>query len=79
MTHYILKYRGTDPPQSDLERIDNAPGITILDRAADRLMLLEASDAAAAALDHQLAGWTVAKEVTYPLPAPGRPEPRGRD
>jgi hypothetical protein len=79
VAHYILKYQGTDPPQSDLERIDNAPGITILDRAADQLMLLEASDAAAAALDRQLANWTVAKEVTYPLPAPGRPEPRGRD
>ena len=79
MTHYVLKYRGTDPPQSDLERIDNAPGITILDRAADRLMLLDATDADAAALDRQLADWTVAKEVTYPRPAPGRPEPRGRD
>jgi hypothetical protein len=77
--HYILKYRGTDPPQSDLERIHNAPGVTILDRAADRLMLLEASDDAAAALDHQLDDWTVAREVTYPLPAPERPEPRKRD
>lgn len=79
MGRYILKYRGTDPPPSDLERIHNAPGITILDRAADRLMLLEASDDDAAALDHQLADWTVAREVTYPLPAPGRPEPRKRD
>jgi hypothetical protein len=79
VTHYVLKYRGADPPLSDLDRIDNAPGITILDRAADRLMLLEASDADAAALDRQLADWTVAKEVTYPLPAPGRPEPRGHD
>ena len=79
MSRYVLKYRGTDPPQSDLERIDTAPGIKILDRAADRLMLLEASDVAAAALARQLADWTVAEEVTYPLPAPARPEPRRRD
>lgn len=76
MAHYVLKFRGTNPPQSDLDRIDRAPGIRILDRTARRAMLLEASDDAAAALDQQLADWTVAKEVTYPLPGSPLPEPR---
>jgi len=79
VAHYVLKYRGVNPPQADLRRINNAPGITILDRAADRAMLLEASDEAAAALDRQLADWTVAKEVAYQLPRPPRPEPRADD
>lgn len=73
MAHYVLKFRGSNPPQSDLDHIDRAPGITILDNTATGAMLLEASDDAAAALDHVLADWIVAKEVTYRLPGSGRP------
>jgi hypothetical protein len=68
VAHFVLKFRGSAPPQSDLDRIDRASGITVLDRIANRAMLLEASPDAAAALDRQLPNWTVAEEVTYPLP-----------
>jgi hypothetical protein len=68
MAHYVAKFRGSEPPREDLARIDRAPGVTVLDRAGSRAMLLEASATAAAALDRQLKDWTVAKEIVYPSP-----------
>ncbi len=68
MAHYIVKFSGDKPPHEDLERIDQAPGVTVIDRTANRAMLLEASAKAVAALDRQLKDWTVAEEVVYPPP-----------
>jgi hypothetical protein len=76
LAHYILKYSGNQAPKADLDRIDRTPGITILDRAANRAMLVDASPATAQALDGQLPDWTVAKEVTYPLPGLAMPTNR---
>lgn len=70
VAHYIAKFRGDEPPPEDLERIDRAPGVTVVDRTANRAMLLDASAAAAAALDRQLEHWTVAAEIVYPPPRP---------
>jgi hypothetical protein len=66
--HYIVKFSGDEPPREDLERIDQAPGVTVIDRTSNRAMLLEASAGTAAALDRQLKDWTVAEEVVYPPP-----------
>ena len=68
VSRFVLKFRGSAPPQSDLDRIDRAPGVTVVDRIADRAMLLEASPDAATALDSELAGWTMAEQVAYPVP-----------
>jgi hypothetical protein len=73
MAHYIVKFSGDKPPQEDLERINQALGVTVIDRTANRAMLLEASATAAAALDRQLKDWTVAEEVVYPPPRGHRP------
>jgi hypothetical protein len=73
MARYIVKFRGEAPPREDLERITHARGVTVLDRTANRAMLLEASATDAAALDSQLKDWTVAEEVVYPRPRGHRP------
>ena len=68
MAQSILKYHGVRPPQADLDHIDQDPGVTILDRVANRAMLVEAPAAVAQRLDRQLPDWTVAEEVTYLRP-----------
>jgi hypothetical protein len=68
VARYIVKFSGDAPPREDLERIARAPGVTVIDRTANRAMLLEASATDAAALDRQLKDWTVAEEVVYPPP-----------
>jgi len=70
MSHYVALFRHSDPRQEDLDRISNAPGVTIVDHTVTRAMLLEASDEAIAALRDQLGDWLIAEEVTYPRPGP---------
>jgi hypothetical protein len=70
MSHYVALFRHSDPQQEDLDRISNAPGVTVLEHSINRAMLLEASDDAIAALRDQLQDWLIAEEVTYPRPGP---------
>jgi hypothetical protein len=79
MGHYVVLFRDSDPRQEDLERIANAPGVTILEHTVNRAMLLEASEDAVAALRGQLKNWIVAQEVTYPPPGPAAQNLGGDD
>jgi hypothetical protein len=63
-------FRDSDPRDEDLDRIEKAPGVTVLDHSVKRALLLEGSDDAVEALRGQLPNSIVAREVTYPRPGP---------
>jgi hypothetical protein len=72
VAHYVLLFRGDDPLPEDLELIEQAPDVTILDHTAARALLVEAPEQAATRLRDQLQDWLVAEEVTHPPPGPAR-------
>jgi hypothetical protein len=65
-------FRHADPHDEDLQRIANAPGVTVLDQTVKRAMLVEGSEDAVEALREQLPDSIVAREVTYARPEPAR-------
>lgn len=72
MAHYVLMFRGDDPRQADLELIERAADVTILDHSAARALLVDATEHAAKRLREQLEDWLVAEEVTHPPPGPAK-------
>ena len=75
---YVLFCHNETPDPADLRKIADAPGVKIIDHAVPRVLLVEASEEAAARLRSDLKEWTVGKKVTYPSPRvkfrKGRPE-----
>lgn len=62
MKRYVLYYRGV-PPNNDLELIKSAPGIAIIEKHADSLMLVEADEHAVESLLRCIPGWTISPEM----------------
>jgi hypothetical protein len=56
------------PDPDDLRTIANAPGVKILDHSVPCVLLVEASEEAAARLRSNLKKWIIAEEVTYSSP-----------
>ena len=79
MARYVLLRRQGCPDPAELDRIAAVPGVTIVDRAVSRALLIDASAQSAALLRSQLKDWIVAEEVEYPRPAPARHEIRGEE
>src|ERR1700693_4665841 len=71
MSRFILRFtgRGTTP-EADLERIRSAPGVTILESASPRMLLVQAAPQAIGQLIEDLSGWIHTPEQTIPLPNP---------
>ncbi len=65
---YVLLCRDETPDSDDLRRMANTPGVKILDRSFPQVVVVEASQEAAAKLRSDLKKWRVAKEVTYSSP-----------
>lgn len=55
-------------PAEDMLRIRSVPSVTILDRASDRMMLVDAPEAELRAAVEQMPGWVLVPEQTVPLP-----------
>jgi hypothetical protein len=72
MAHYVLMFRGGEPREADLELIEQAADVTILDHSAARALLVDAPEHAAKRLREQLQDWLVAAEVTYAPPGPAQ-------
>jgi hypothetical protein len=74
---YIVRYVGEGlRPAADVQRIREAPGLTVLDDAA-QMMLVEASAGKLRELMGSLPDWTWTPERSIRLPDP-RPRPRRR-
>jgi len=71
MDRFILRFtgRGT-PPDSDLAKIRSAPGVTVLETASPRMLLVQAAPETLRQLAEALPGWTSSREQTIPLPDP---------
>jgi len=75
MARFVLLHRGHEPNPEDLQLIESAPGVKIVDKAQHRAMLLEGSEEAVGALSGRLRNWLVASEVSYRRPELGPEEP----
>jgi hypothetical protein len=76
MSRFILRYTGRAPEASSgLERIRSTPGLTVVEDASPRMLLVEASDRVLDELVASLPGWVVSREQMVPLPDP-RPRVR---
>ncbi len=67
---YVLFCREETPDPDDLRMIANTPGVKILVHSVPHVLIVEASEEAAAKLRSDLKKWSVSKEVTYSLPSP---------
>lgn len=76
MAHYVLLFRGQAPSAADLETIERAPGVRIVDHSVTRALLVDASAPAAARLSEQLPDWLVHEEAAHDAPGPARQRPR---
>ncbi len=75
MGRYIVRYVGEGlRPAAEAQRIREAPGLTVLDEAA-QMMLVEASAGQLRELMGTLPDWTWTPERSIRLPDP-RPRPR---
>jgi hypothetical protein len=76
MGRFILRFTGRgSPSDSDLAQISSAPGITIVEKASPRMLLVQASPEMVRKLAAGLSGWTYSAERSIPLPDP-RPKLR---
>jgi len=76
MGRFILRFTGRGaPPDADLVQIRSAPGVTVLDRASPRMLLVQASPEAIHQMTEALSGWIYSREQMIPLPDP-RPKIR---
>jgi len=68
MQRYILRYKAAGPkPESDLMRIRNTPGLTVVDESP-RMLLVEGDDKRIEGLRGDLADWLVTPEVQISVP-----------
>lgn len=77
MGHYVLLFRGDAPRAEDLDLIEQAEDVQVLEHSAARALLIDAPEHAAQRLREQLGDWLVAEEVTHPPPGPAQQEPHG--
>lgn len=76
MDRFILRFTGKGTASdSDLKRIRSAAGVTILEDASPRMLLVETSPEVLDQLIESLPGWISARERMVPLPDP-RPKVR---
>ena len=72
MAHYVLLFRGEQPTRADLDLIEQADDVTILDHSAARALLVDAPPHAVDRLRNVLDDWVVEQEVTHQPPVPAR-------
>lgn len=65
---YVLLCREDTPEPEDIHKIENEPGVKILDHSVPRALLVEVSEDTAAKLRSSLKNWVVAEEKNYPHP-----------
>jgi hypothetical protein len=76
MTRFILRFTGQGvPPEADLTQIRSAPGVTVLDSASPRMLLVQGSPETLGQLAKALPGWVYNREHAIPVPDP-RPKIR---
>jgi hypothetical protein len=76
MGQFILRFTGRGkPPEGDLIQIQSAPGVTVLEIASPRMLLVQAEPKTISELADALPGWTLCQEQMIPLPDP-RPKIR---
>ena len=56
----------------DAEEVGHLNGINIIDRMSDQAMVVEAADEAMDRHSASLSGWSVHREIRYPVPGPHR-------
>lgn len=77
MKKFILRYRGSgDETGSDLDRLRRTPGITVLDEASPRMVLVQGREEDIRQLVESLPEWVAVEERTFDLPDP-RPGLKG--
>lgn len=71
MPRFVLKRAGGGGA-ADADRIAALPGVRVLDRASDSVLLIEAEADFLTRHAGALAGWTASPETLHPLPGPFR-------
>lgn len=68
MPRYVVLSRDRQPAAEDVESIVNEPGVTLIDDAVGRVLLIEASEPVAERLREHLPSWIVSPETLHPRP-----------
>jgi hypothetical protein len=69
MPRYVLLARSADAG-NDLERIRQTPGVTVVDEAGRRSLLIDATEELVSELRASLENWMIEEEVSYARPGP---------
>ena len=78
MPRYVVRFNGQgSPPASAREHIRAHPETKVVDES-ERMVLIDAPQSAADALNKALPEWSVTPERTIPLPTDPRPKARRR-
>ncbi len=64
---FVLRYRGDGSPDADLARIEQSPGVAVVERAG-RMVLVEADGRELEKLMASLDGWLMAPEQGISVP-----------
>ncbi len=64
---FVLRYRGGDPPDADMARIEQVRGLAVVERAG-RMLLVEADGGELRELMASLDGWVIAPEQGISVP-----------
>jgi hypothetical protein len=71
MGRFILRFTGRGkPPDTDLSHIQSAPGVSVLEIASPRMLLVEAQPETVTQLAEALPRWSVSEERIISLPDP---------
>ena len=69
MTHYIVRFRGSAPARAIVERLNDAPDITVIEETP-RMVLVDASEEVLRALVGDAPGVVIVPERHYERPIP---------
>lgn len=70
MTHYVLLPRSRSISPEARKLLVEQPGVEVIDEAAGKALLVDATDDAAASLRDVLPDWIISPETAYPRSAP---------
>lgn len=71
MAKFILRFRGSgEETSSDLKRIRRSSGITVVDEASSRMVLVEGREEDVRQLVESMPEWIAVEERAYQLPDP---------
>jgi hypothetical protein len=69
MGRFILRYTGSGAvPTSDIEHIESMPGVTVIEKASPRMLLVQSPPEAISKLQNALPNWKSWAEQMIPLP-----------